>query len=300
MLMGWVVAVLVLGARLAALSVEPALAFLGRNPASEQGSGPAALVAQTALPTAPERIAIAAAIVVASVVLATLITRVFAPPAMLAVMGIVGATIFLLAATAAGEVAAVVTTGALLAVAWCAGDLLLGLFRLPLATVPRSAVAGIKAAAGLGAIGTVTVGLGAFDAIAPAPLLSCALVTVLANALRRNSHRRTASREDCTASGSPPRWSWFETVIAGLAGGLFTFAALAALTPETIFNASDAVRQHLPLAREIWQNQAILVYPTIELPSASSLGPAINAVAFGFGGYTSISVLQVSVSVLCM
>ena len=47
--------------------------------------------------------------------------------------------------------------------------------------------------------------------------------------------------------------SWLETVLVGLTVGLVAYAVLAAFTPEV---HSDAVRQHLPLAREIWQTGA--------------------------------------------
>jgi 4-amino-4-deoxy-L-arabinose transferase-like glycosyltransferase len=97
-----------------------------------------------------------------------------------------------------------------------------------------------------------------------------------------------------------PRLGWFETFLIALTAAFFVFAALATLTPETILSASDSVRQHLPQAREIWQDQAVLFYPTLETFSASVLGASLNAVAYGLGGITAVRILQVFISLCCL
>ncbi|MDQ2654170.1 MAG: glycosyltransferase family 39 protein, partial [Chloroflexota bacterium] len=103
--------------------------------------------------------------------------------------------------------------------------------------------------------------------------------------------------------GSPgmmPRLDWFELILMALTAAFFLFAALATLTPESIFTASDSVRQHLPQAREIWQDHAVLFYPYMESFSASVLGASLNAVAYGLGGITTVRILQVLVSLCCL
>ncbi len=54
--------------------------------------------------------------------------------------------------------------------------------------------------------------------------------------------------------------TWLETVVVGLTVGIVAYAALVAFVPEV---HSDAVRQHLPLAREIWQAGAAPAFESL-------------------------------------
>ena len=90
-------------------------------------------------------------------------------------------------------------------------------------------------------------------------------------ALRQSLHR--------CAPGVPLPLSWLETVLVGLTVGLVAYAVLG-LHPEV---HSDAVRQHLPLAREIWQTGAA---PRFQFLVVSDLPVAVHvlyAVAMAWG-----------------
>jgi hypothetical protein len=86
--------------------------------------------------------------------------------------------------------------------------------------------------------------------------------------------------------------SWFALIILSLAVSLCVFAALSAFVPE---NQTDATRQHLPVAREIWQSGALDVFDPMTTSRQSVQGHILYAVTFGLGNFTAAKLLQVVV-----
>ena len=292
----WLLIVLALGVRLAYQSVFGALALITDAKVSTQAEAAFAPGASNPVVT----FAGAALTVYAIIALGVLATQRVRPRWTAAASVLVPLAIFVLAAISTQQAVAAISAVVLLLTSWTAGDLARLALRLPLSGLPPSASTSIRIATGLGLLGTAVLILGAFNGISALPLLALAVVTNLVWAV---VHWRSLRNRIATRSVSilaQPRLEWFEALLLALSVAFFTFATLASLTPETIYAASDAVRQHLPQAREIWQDHAVLVYPTIETPSASVLGASLNAVAFGVGGITAVRIFQVLVSLCCV
>ena len=61
-----------------------------------------------------------------------------------------------------------------------------------------------------------------------------------------------------------PTLTWFETVLLGITGALVAYALLSTFVPEMY---TDAIRLHLPIAREVWQHGPGREFPEL-WPSA--------------------------------
>jgi hypothetical protein len=292
----WILVVLVLGSRLAYQSVIQTLSALtgpaSTNRADLPGSG--------ILPESPVTFAAAALLTYLAVFLSILATRRIRPSLTLALSFLGPAVIYFLAVLTSGAIPSALAACVLVAGAWMAGDLLLRVLRIPIARVPLAAGTSLRVALGFGCISTATLLLGSVNSIAFVPV-SLLLLTI--SATWAWQHRRALTgipRSNSSIKELAASVSWFETLLLASSAALVTFAALASLTPESILTGSDSVRQHLPQAREIWQDHAVLVYPTIETPSASVLGASLNAVAYGLGGFTAVRILQTIASVCCL
>ena len=84
-------------------------------------------------------------------------------------------------------------------------------------------------------------------------------------------------------------------MLVGLTVGLVAYALLAAFTPEV---HSDAVRQHLPLAREIWQTGAAREFPSLWTSHLPIQGHLLYAAAFGLGDMTAAKLVHTLVGLL--
>ena len=85
----------------------------------------------------------------------------------------------------------------------------------------------------------------------------------------------------------PP--TWLETVVLGLTVGLLAYAALGAFVPETL---TDSVRQHLPIAREIWQSGTAADFAFLGVSSNPIQAHLLYAVAYGFGDMTAAKLVH--------
>jgi hypothetical protein len=86
--------------------------------------------------------------------------------------------------------------------------------------------------------------------------------------------------------------TWFEAVVIGLAIGLVTFALLTAFVPE---DQSDAMRQHIPIARELWESGSAAEIVPMSVSRRPMQGHLLYAAAYGFGGPAAAKLLQSAV-----
>jgi hypothetical protein len=293
---GWMLVVLVLGARMGYQSAVESLTALSSTKPSVQST--ASL--PPAVPDSPITYATAALAIYIVVVVTILLSRFLRSRWTFAVALFVPVAVFTSGAIISGSIAAALTACAVVATAWMAGDVILLLLRVPTSQIPQSALTSLRVALGLGCLGLTILVLGSVNGISLLPMVTLAILIALVWLMSTSRNPARSFRPNLPSSWAVPRLSWFESLMMALSAALFVFAALAALTPESILTGSDSVRQHLPQAREIWQDHAVLVYPTIETPSASVLGAALNAVAFGFGDITAVRILQVLVSLCCL
>jgi 4-amino-4-deoxy-L-arabinose transferase-like glycosyltransferase len=83
--------------------------------------------------------------------------------------------------------------------------------------------------------------------------------------------------------------TWFETIVTGVAVGLVSFALLSAFVPET---QSDAIRQHLPIAREIWQTGSAGEFAPMGVSQYPVQAHLLFAAVYGFGGIPAAKLVQ--------
>lgn len=194
-----------------------------------------------------------------------------------------GAVVVFAGATATGSLRSLLVTLVCGLLAGLLGYLILA--RLPRATVPATVLAPLSLALGLGVLGLLSFALAIAGVLtAPVVVLSVGLVIVGLFAVQRHhidtSRLRTWQYEPL---------SWFETLVVALATGFVSFAILMAFVPETI---SDAVWQHLAIVREIWQTSSIGEFSGLEVSRDPIQGHLMYAVAYGFGGPTSVTLLH--------
>jgi 4-amino-4-deoxy-L-arabinose transferase-like glycosyltransferase len=227
-----------------------------------------------------------AAVVFACCLGAALLTRLVWARATLPVTFAVGAIALLAAAISTGSVGALVFVVMLVVLAWLVGDALLSRF---LATPDGPLVrAPIAIALGLGLLGMLLFGLATLGALNMATVLGGAgaiLVVTLASERARWRDRLSRAR-----SWRPQAPSWFETVIAGASVGIVAFALVWSFVPETI---SDAVWQHLPIAREIWQTGAAPEFAYLEISREPIQAHLFYAAGYGFAGIAAVKLVHV-------
>ncbi len=229
-----------------------------------------------------------AALVVYIMVLAiSLLARAVWPAATLPATFASGGIVLAAAAVSTGSVASLVIVPALFALAWLGGDSLLR--RMPPSA--NSYVVRIPLAIGLGigAIGLILFLLATLSLLNAATALVAALVLTMLVIVDR---AWLTTRPTWPRAWRPSAPTWFETVVIGLATGLVVFALLSAFIPE---NQSDAMRQHLPIAREMWQSQSAAEIPPMNTSTGPVQGHLFYAVAYGFGGVPSAKLVQVAI-----
>ncbi len=197
----------------------------------------------------------------------------------------IGGVVIVAAAIGTGTGAALLVVVALFALAWLLGEALLA--RLP--TTPDVVVVRLPIAIGLGSglLGLLLLGLAALGALNSATVFGGAGVILLSVLLLDGSRLRGTFMDLRVWRPAAP--SWVETVFLGVAVGLVAYAVLAAFTPEV---HSDAVRQHLPIAREIWQTGAVPEFPPMWTSRFPIHAHLLYAVAYGFGGMTAAKLVH--------
>ncbi|MFT4037917.1 MAG: glycosyltransferase family 39 protein [Thermomicrobiales bacterium] len=177
--------------------------------------------------------------------------------------------------------AAIIITGLAVAI----GHLLLCLIRsAPTLIVTRVA---LDLALGFAALGLLWFVLGSVGLLAPLPTIlgSLALLAAL-GLLARNRGTLPVSRP--MNGALPPAGFLPGLALAGI-WGIVLFAALGAFVPES---QSDAIKQHLPIAREFWQAHRIFSIESMPVTSQSIQQHLLFSVAYGFGGPIAPQLLQ--------
>ncbi len=75
----------------------------------------------------------------------------------------------------------------------------------------------------------------------------------------------------------------------GVTVGFVALAMLEVFAPET---ATDAIWQHLPIARDIWQSGSVSEFPLMGVSLSPIQGHLLYAVAYGFGGMTAAKLVH--------
>ena len=271
-LLGWMALV---AARSVALVLEP-FALPGREPSR--------------LTFATPQMWWAGALIIVTCLAAALLTRHLQAAATLPVTFSLGGVVVLAGAAGTGSLASLLLVLALFALAWLLGETLLlrllataatPLVRLPIAT-----------GLGLGLFGLLLFLLATLRAVNTATVVGGAgIILLLSLLLRRQQLGQELSQLGAWRPMSPP---WLETVVVGLTVGIVAYAALVAFVPEV---HSDAVRQHLPLAREIWQAGA---FPPLWTSGAPVEAHLLYAVAYGLGDMTAAKLVHTGMGILAI
>lgn len=292
----WILLILALGARMAYQSARDSInALVSLSTPDVAGAALANGVSDS-----PLLYAAAALVMYGAVVVAIVLCQVFQPRLTIALAFLVPISLFVLAVIISRTAIAALAACAMLATSWTTGDMALRLLRTPTSDVHAGAMTTVRIALGLGCMGTAVLILGSFNGISLVPIASLALLLNLMWVALSWRNLGTLKSQSSGLLEKLPRLDWFELILTALTAAFFLFAALATLTPESLLTASDSVRQHLPQAREIWQDHAVLFYPYMESFSASVLGASLNAVAYGLGGVTTVRIFQVLVSLCCL
>ena len=227
----------------------------------------------------------AAVLVCLSCLLAALITRWVRPAMTQPVTYAIGGGIVLTGAVLTGSVGSLLTVLAMASLSLLVGDVLLR--RLPPAVDVPVVRLPIAIASGLAILGLLLFLLATLRVLNAVTVLGAGGgILLLLLVLDRERFRTECLR---LASWRPAAPNRFETVVLGISVGLLAFALLAAFVPE---NASDAMRQHLPIAREIWQTGSAPEFPPMGVSRDPIQGHLLYAVAYGFGGMTAAKLVH--------
>lgn len=204
-------------------------------------------------------------------------------PATLAASG----AILFACAVVTGSLAALATVASGFVIAWLAGSVVLHRLPLPPSTGIPLISFPVAIALGLGLLGSTFFFLAALHALNAWTVLGAIAITLLAAlAVGRDALRASV---DGWRSCRPEAPTWFETIVLGLTSGLVSFALLTAFVPEI---QTDATREHLPIAREIWQTGSVSAFSPMDVSRDPVQGHIFYAVAYGFGGSTAATLVQ--------
>jgi 4-amino-4-deoxy-L-arabinose transferase-like glycosyltransferase len=222
--------------------------------------------------------AITAALLIMAVCAGTaLLTRAFQPAATLPATIAVAGVVLFAGAVGTGAVGSLLLVVTLFVLAWLLGEMLLP--RLPLmATMPLVRLP-IAIAVGSGMIGLYLLGLATFSALNTATVVGGAAALLVLTLLLDRQRLGDDLRRLRSWQPAPP--TTLEAVVVAIALGLIAYASLAAFVPEV---HSDAIRHHLPIAREIWQTGAAPEFPPMWTSRSPIHAHLLYAVAYGFGG----------------
>ncbi len=263
----WVAVVVALGVLLAARTVGP--------------SRPTYVSSDIATPA----ILVSASLVYLICLCTALITRRVRPVATLPVVIGTGGMIVVVGAITTGSIGELLFSSAFFVFAWLVGTALLHRLGFP----PPAAIVQVPVAfaLGLGTFGLLLFLLAAGGWLnAPTVLGSSGLVLLAVLVL---DWRRLRLDMAQLRGWRAPLLTMFETIVLGLAVGMVAFAILTAFVPETV---SDAIWQHLPIARELWQAGNVAEIPHLVVSKEPIQAHLVNAVAYGLGGITSIKLIN--------
>jgi 4-amino-4-deoxy-L-arabinose transferase-like glycosyltransferase len=234
-----------------------------------------------------------AAFIVITCASAALLTRRFEPTATLPITMAIGGVVLLAGAAGMGSVTALVVALALAVLAWLLGEVVLPIepegASVPLVRLP------IAFAVGSGLVGLFLLGLTAFGALNAVTVTGAAGILLVVLAIfGGNRFSGEISRLQVWQPASP---TWVESVVLGLAVGLVAYASLAAFAPGT---HSDAIRHHLPIAREIWQTGSAPEFPPMTTARYPIQAHLLYAVAYGFGGMTAATLVHTLVGLVTL
>ena len=214
----------------------------------------------------------AAGIVVAVCLGSTILAWRLRPTSTLAVALGSAAVIVLTAAFVTGSMLALAVVVATAFLAWLIGEAIIGGY-FP-AVRPYLARAVVAFALGNGLLGLMLLLLGSMGRLDSGSLVATLSVVAAAAIVVIRRSRQGTTR------WTPVAATWWEAAILGTVSGLVAFALLTSFIPETI---SDAVREHLPVTREIWQTGSTsgLAWTTARLPIHAQL---VSVLAWAAGG----------------
>ena len=220
----------------------------------------------------------------------TLAVRWLRPAATLPMTLAVVAAVVLGGAVATGSLMAIVPVLVITGLSWLVGQALVT--RLSAPDAPGWITAIVAVALGNGLLGLLLLLLASTSSLNAATVVTGALVLLLAIAV-------LTLRRPVRIPRGPwglPTLTWFETVLLGITGALVAYALLSTFVPE---HASDAVRAHLPIAREFWQQQGRApAYPEL-WPSAFPIhAHLLYAPAWGFGGMAGVKLVHAAIGLL--
>lgn len=219
-----------------------------------------------------------------SCLVAALASRRLRPAATLPVTFAMGSLIVLVCAISTGSLGSLIVALGLMTLAWLVGDALMTRLSSPAAQIVRLPIA---ISLGLGVLGLVLFGLATFTLLSAVTVAGTTAVLLIL--ILTVDHERLVNEIGRLRTWRPAAPSWFETVVMGLTVGLVAYALVAAFVPETM---SDAIRQHLPIAREIWQTGSAAQFPSMGASRYPMQGHVLNAVGYGIGGMTAAKLIQ--------
>jgi len=247
-----------------------------------------------ALPTHTEPTVVSPVLLITLACLSTaLLTRRFYPAATLFATVATGGIVLLAGAIGTSTELALFVVVALFALSWLLGEVLLP----PRPFSSQVSLVRIPIAIGLGSglLGLLLLGLVTLGALNTATVVGGTAVILLVGLLLAGARLRVAVTGLC--AWRPAALSWLETVFLGLTIGLVAYAALAAFVPEV---HSDAVRQHLPIAREIWQTGGAPEFEVLTNSRFPIHAHLLYAVAYGFGGMTAAKLVHTFTGLVAM
>ncbi len=216
---------------------------------------------------------------------AALLTRRVQSAATLPVTFATGGVVVLAGAIGTGSVGSLLLVASMFGLAWLLGETLLA--RFPATAVVPVVRIPIAIGLGLGLFGLLLLLLATVGALNTATVVAGTGMILLAVVLV-NGARLAAIRED-VRSWRPASPTWFETVVIGLMVGVVAYATLEAFVPEI---HSDAIRQHLPAAREIWQAGAAPEFAFLGITQSPIQAQLLYAVSYGLGDMTAAKLVH--------
>lgn len=236
---------------------------------------------------------IAALIIIGLCILTAGATLRFRPELTLLTTFLVGLIVVLVGAIGTHSLPALFCTIALVFGAWLAGASIVSRIGVDGARDHPIVQAPISVALGLGFIGLylfLLVGLNRFSSNAIVGSFF-AIVVILA-ILDRS---RLKCQIQALAAWKPAVPTYFEAIAMAIIVGLASYAILAAFAPENMY---DPFRQHVPIAREIWQSGSLPFIQTMGVTKDPIQGHLLFALGWGFGGIVGAKLVNTAIGLV--
>jgi hypothetical protein len=220
-------------------------------------------------------------------------TRRFREAATLPVTFALGGIVLLVGAVRTSAVGSLVVVVALIAFSWLVGEsIVLRLRSTELFWVVRIPIAIALGNGLLGLFLLVLASVGSLTAVTVLGGAMAILVSLLVLDRRLLLKDFAALRE-----WRPSAPTWFETIIIGVAVGVITYAVLAAFVPDLHY---DATRDHLPIAREIWQSGSAPEFAPMGTSKHPIHAHLLYAIAYGFGGLPAAELVHTATGLIAI